>query len=1096
MWPFNGIGKGRGECEAAERALEAGDLGGAGQQFSQVVTKFGPKAAKSTARAELAARATIGLGRISLASNDPNGALTRFREARTLLPASGAGAYWEGCAAGHLGDYAHAEFCFGIALQLGDPAPGRVAQQRAYARLRLGRPDEAAEDLLAAAAQGGLTGNGPLIAGLLRARSGDWTDAAQAAGKATGPVAAAVTGFARHQAGDASGAFAQYQRALDGGPHIAGSLGQALLELMGTAALAAGQPAAALSAFQVLRAERPSDDRLVGYAQAARRANARDLLRAGDATGAAELFRALPGGDEALFSEAAMLVTDTSATPTVARRALLAYRKSVPADPRAQHLLAHLAWTGGDGDEAARVWSMLPATDPRRRLGLALCASGDPDPGRVLPDLADLASSLADGGIDDPWPARQAARLAAAIQFRLGGWSALDPAILRLAASGSVHTTSRAVDLGMRDDQRRDSLPAESPEGWLDLRAEALYRDGRTAELNRPIAPPNIVAWLTLARIEEDLSSGDGPRAVRPQDLSGAAHGWGQRPRSALAVVGARAALDAAATGEWAAAAAWLELAADLDPDRFQGGAGGLAIGLIRGLGGDRTAGIAALGRAASQSPGDHRLGHARALMLLHALSSDSLRLPDRPALWRSCIGACIALLHDQAFLDHWRRGAQARYGTPVTDATFTAAREGVRKLLEDRVGSQAADGVPLAVLLRREVAAAEGNTAAARFPGGPLHVAELGRLREFSRLAQSSQEMMLLFSRAGLASVELDAGHATQAAELAQDLRCAQCRSAGSGSGGAAAKAGTDNQPPLLCQANCPNFERENPAFPNDAESRATLTLLGSAVAARALMDVARAAASAQPPDLALAGRSWKRAARLGDTVGLGADARSEVVETAQGRLRALEHRQDWDTAIELLDAALPALDGDSARHDKIAGETARLLNIRAASVVNDDLDKAEDAVRDLARALTLRPSLLRARVNKATLLNILGVKRANDRKFAEAMTLLSQAVGECDSGLKVNPGDEKLTEVRSMALQNYAGASAGYGWSLYDQAAQQVKRNDLYKARTTLKSAADALAKGLKADPKNADLVRGNREVSQALRLVGQAIVRRGGR
>lgn len=1084
MWPFVGARRGLRKCEAAQRDLDAGDLAGAGRRFSQIATEFVPKAGKSPALAAIASRAIVGLGRVSLADGDPLTASARFREARALVPSSSEAAYWEGCAAGHLGYYSYAESCFGMALKLGSHEPNRVRQQRAYARLRLGRIAEAAQDLQDTAALGGLTGAGPLIAALLRADSGDWADAGRAAATVPGPVAAAVTGFTRHLVGDTRGALAGYQRAIEGGLAT-----DTLLDLQGTAALRAGLSATALSAFTALRSRYPGDHNVAARVHAAARARGSDLVADGDVTQGADLLLSTPGGDRVLLGAAARLVAAGKAVP--ARRALLTYCKTIPEDPHATHLLAQLAWADGDAAEAARLWSLLPTADPRRELGLALCtAGGQAEDSAPPPGLRLLMAGLRSTDPLDAWLGSQAARLEVALRFRRGGWAALDDDVIAIAAP-------TAADIGdavrFLDATRVGGNPVPSqlrqPDAWWDLRGEALYRAGRTAELAKLATSQFTTPWLSVAQAESAIAAGRGVT----QDTAA----WGPRPQAALTVAYARAGLEAAAAGEWARAATCLALGPRANPEQFPVLAAALAdgpvFGLIRGLAGDREAAIAVLGQAARESPSDMRLAHARVLMLLHALSAESANLSDRAARWRECIGACVALLNDRAFLDHWKNRAQERYSTPVPDKTLDAAKADIHKLLADRIGAQSEGDVPLVLLLRRETEAARVN-AVTRFPGGPLHVAALGDLRTFSLEAQKSPEMMTLFSRAGLAAVERGAGHPSTAAELALDLRCPACRAAGEDRGGPE----DDASAPLMCRADCPHFEQENPAFAAVPVPRAEVAKLGSSLAALALADVARTAVTIQPPDLALAAQSWRRAAQLGVLAGTGDEIREEVVRTVRGRVKALESRKAWDSAIELLDAALEPLTDDTERHEKIARDLARVLNTRACEAVNaDDTEDAgiEDAaIKDFTRALKLSPGYQRARSNMCELLSQKAVQQAGRGEFIDARSTLKSAMDEYQAGLVLAPGHSELTKGLKATREIFGIVVEKQGSQEVSKAMKLATSQKLAASRRGLEEAVGIYEAGLKVLPDHPGLAKGLDHANQTLKVVRSAQARNG--
>ncbi|GAB2717023.1 tetratricopeptide repeat protein [Streptomyces bullii] len=103
----------------------------------------------------LAVRAYIGLGRVKLAVGEAVRAEEEFRRAVTLDPTDPDPLYWLGCAAAHQGAHTFAERKFTEALGRCE-GHGRILVQRAYARVRLGRPAQALADLRAAERVGAL----------------------------------------------------------------------------------------------------------------------------------------------------------------------------------------------------------------------------------------------------------------------------------------------------------------------------------------------------------------------------------------------------------------------------------------------------------------------------------------------------------------------------------------------------------------------------------------------------------------------------------------------------------------------------------------------------------------------------------------------------------------------------------------------------------------------------------------------------------------------------------------------------------------------------------------------------------------------------
>lgn len=433
-----------------------------------------------------------------------------------------------------------------------------------------------------------------------------------------------------------------------------------------------------------------------------------------------------------------------------------------------------------------------------------------------------------------------------------------------------------------------------------------------------------------------------------------------------------------------------------------QGDAGRVMLveAVARGLSGRRADAAAQLARAAARAPADHRISHAQAVLHLHTLSAAECGPPDLRG-WRTCIGAWVAVRSDEDFWIRWRKQAQRRYDCPVSEDAIRAARTALDELLEQRLPSD-----DLVLLLRRERTAAtllarvgglpDADPAGRPLVCGPLRIAELGlqqRLSEFLRSLPAAEDdtvqLFQQFSEIGLAVARFAADRPRAAATAALDLRCASC-----------ARTGGPTRPalisePLLCEPECPEFDRHNPAFCAFADKYDELAKASAMPAARILLGIARDDITKATMDLSDARTCWRGALTLAKRFNQHGAILHEIVDDALGRALALSKRGDLTGAIGVLDAVhavIPAQ--DTAEHHRVATELSSLLGARGVGLFNDNIANIDRAHADLLRAVELRPDLPRPRANLAVVLQAMAHRALRKFDLAEAIRLLSRCV------------------------------------------------------------------------------------------------------
>lgn len=434
---------------------------------------------------------------------------------------------------------------------------------------------------------------------------------------------------------------------------------------------------------------------------------------------------------------------------------------------------------------------------------------------------------------------------------------------------------------------------------------------------------------------------------------------------------------------------------------------------MLHGLGGSRAAGLRRLRTAARHKPADGKLRHTFALLALHTLGSSTPRQAaqvDREA----CVGAWIALLHDEPFWQQWQRDAAARYRRTITPADLDALRLDLRELLESRL---AADGS--GHLLRRENDAARlladlgglplRDPQAARLVCGPLWIKEAGLHREFGLFVNRLREpgpVIRHFSLLGLAVAQLAAGRPAEAAELAMELRCPTCRER--------AEPIARNGKPRVCEPGCRDFDRYNPALSAVADKHDALVAAGTQVAIAASLEAAKTEITEADMDSDAAELHWRRASDLAKQAGERRAVLRSVHDTALGRAEACERNQNWHGAVTVLETALHVIDaGETGLREDLTTKLTGALITRGVQTFNADRTKTAAAHADLQRAVTLGPHLLRARHNLALVLHAMAVDLIKAGDVREALHTLNGAIRQLEQGINTAAEGLRRTEL-----------------------------------------------------------------------------------
>lgn len=469
------------------------------------------------------------------------------------------------------------------------------------------------------------------------------------------------------------------------------------------------------------------------------------------------------------------------------------------------------------------------------------------------------------------------------------------------------------------------------------------------------------------------------------------------------------------------------------------------AVALV--LGGRREAAVELLEDAARRDPADHRITHTLALALLNSSDRQGCTGEDAAGRWERCVAAWGALLHHDAFWEHRRTSAEARFGVSAEEDLDAGLRADLRELLERRVPEgDGGDRVPPGALLQREADAARILAGVGGFPAGrggghlacgPLRVAGLGLVDEFGAFAATTaapdSQVTYAFSELGFAQLLLKQGKPADALASLTELRCRQCRERTNGQASneeereegreeerkGERKDGPGTATPVaaaICEPGCGRFDELNPAYAGHADKHHRLARDARALALRARLDLGRTQLTAPLPDFDGAAASWRRALVHGRELERYRETQAAVVDLALGAARAAHRAGDPTRAVDTLEA-VRTITGANER-GRLEGQLARLLADRGITAVNRDSTLLDGPAEDLRRSVAFNPHLLRAQVSLGVVLRGLAARRWRSGSVSGARATLRDALDQLGAALVHFPDDPELTEQRDAAL------------------------------------------------------------------------------
>jgi tetratricopeptide (TPR) repeat protein len=1064
----------------AEALQGAENLETARQEYERAI-KLAPPAGANAGAREILGRAHLGLGRVFLAGKSTERALRELQHACRIRPEAWEPFYWKGCALGWKGDYKGAERDFTHALKL-RPSEGRIHIQRAYARLKGGKPDDALADLVSADERGALSRNpvGLITLARLRMQRGEWREAERVLrhvlkDQPKHPGAALLLGRALESQEKWADAVALYRMArhLEGAePEACERLG-AIHERIGDdgeartwfqQAMAQGQIgddvlfqhgrvcfrlrsyAECVRYWTILNDRRPGDNQLTSLLSRAKYAWASDLVRQGRLDEGIplleECFTARPADSRFARSLAALHLRlaglkmrgDVRRDREKARRHLKRARELRPADTQVLLHSARIEWQVGDRRAAMRAFRdaiVLAPDDPSIQFYLALCLLEDGDVVGAEQELQ--TARRASGGA--PW-ADRAGRALVALYVRQCRWA--EAARVLMDGTLSEKATGLLAECLFRAKHLKQLEALTSPVTEVYLwQAAGLASEGRLLEA--------VTALRKLSQAQPDFPAG----------------------RMVLARFLHQMALEHAGRDEWEEAAGALTDAMRAEEGSCLGRMG-LAESMILLLAGHRHQAVRILAATLRERRDEARVAHALGLAAFFTVcgARNSERSGEDPDLWDRVISAWVMVWHNADFRETWRARASERYGAELSSEDVGGAcqqlEEHVARLAVEAEGGRrpGAD-----VLLERERRAAELLGRLGGFPVserggaalvcGPLMLQLLGLDREFGRFVVQRQHaahpenpmarllqvllgmaeeagleaqvngaetnrLVRYFSQLGTAQALLELDRGEEALAALGTAACPWCRAV-------VRPSRTSRQwLPTVCEDTCPDFQMLNPAYADGEAPGRRLRDDAVALAIEVRLRLAELSLTAREGTLQSTIGHWQEGLRLAQILGRKETIESRILEATLARAQALARTKRLDQAIALIQMA-EGLCGDGARQT-LLGRRAELLLWRGVAAGNENPPRWGAAVTDLRAAVTCNPHAPSSLINLGVALQNWAGEQFEAGRSLDAVRLHVEAVQQLDAGSRRIPGHDQLVEQRTRARETLeAAAKAG---------------------------------------------------------------------
>jgi len=373
------------------------------------------------------------------------------------------------------------------------------------------------------------------------------------------------------------------------------------------------------------------------------------------------------------------------------------------------------------------------------------------------------------------------------------------------------------------------------------------------------------------------------------------------------------------------------------------------------------------------RSPDDLVVAHD--LGLCHYWQARKLgRGPEALEHWQGVIANWAVVLDSDDYWQSWAAERAGVYGKEIRDEQVTKVRQELhdrlaRELVEGSDGDACLDAL-FALELRairllvRAPALSLPYPTGVRLIGGPLLARRLelgpqvgglfagaedrereGSLRRILAVLPDQpktdegrrHELRIAFSQLGSVRTLLERGESQRALGRLATLRCPAC---GNGEGEGV---------PGRCHDACPSFARLNPSYGSAPAGRGLYHRHAVELGAGAHLALAYRELIEPPAVSTVVVGHLEAAVRVAQAIGVGPALRKEADRLLLAWAGGLEHKQRFDEAIALLDAA--AHFGGEGRAVKLAS----VLNLRGVQHANEK--RWEEAVADLRRACELNP-------------------------------------------------------------------------------------------------------------------------------------------
>jgi tetratricopeptide (TPR) repeat protein len=1066
----------RNTVTLAQQALEQGavfNLNGrakaARAAYKNAIRLVSLAEVQGVAAREVAWKAYLALGRISLKEGAFHEAVSELQSSESANPASSDSAYWLGCALGWCGRYTDSEDAFTRALDL-NPEGDPIRIQRAYARVNAGRIEDALADLAVAANKGCLDERAKLLLATLYLDKGDLNTGEQklweiCEKQSAQPAAILMLGRLLEKRERYAEAITVYLRAAQFNEVAAFAYARlgvlfarsqkyrhAFLSLK--AAIERGQVDNLILFYYVLVASKlgryaDSVNAWEFLQQRSERENDR-LLNPHALWGQSYILN----NGSVILSElclraAAQNLNDPNPTKqSEAFRLLEKGKKAAPEDRRFSYCLGLLLLKAGDPGKASLLFCEAIKQGPNincARACLILCAVR----------LGNIAQALDQWNRLDPREIRDSLlkeikQELVALLVRNGRWSETADFLQSLA--------------GKKTDQDNDLL------------AESFFRSGRIIELR---ALTGSSPWQCYWQAVGLARDGEVERAILMLRHIKESYPDFKQASKGLRALQHLQALHFAERGEWKAAASIFNEVRSMGELET---CSPVLVAVIFILGGCRREAMALLEEVQHREPCNPDVAHALAILYYHTVRAGEGNIkkewPNSVRLLHRTIATWTSLLHNDAFWKAWKEDLSVRYRLTGSASSFvdiqTTVRDRLKKMLIDLFEKHP----QLILLLQRELKASDCLAEIGGFPlpvndrfrfiCGPLMIQNLDLDHSFGVYLETfspvrRKKLIRYFSSLGSAQALIDLNRPREALESLESLLCSRCVLSLPPSNQELKMGGWI---PISCRSGCPDFDRMNPGYAGVPEKYNAVCKDAAGLAVDAYLGLAQESMVAGRIDFESVREYWLQSIRLARYAERQTEVKKEIHRMTFGRVRTLEARSRFNEAITLLEL-VEALWKDDTDAELI-GRRAKLLTARGIEAGNRTPPLWSAAVSDLRRALKYNPYSTHTLVNLNIALQSWASELYERAEMENALGLLQ----ECLTVLRDTPlraaGNVEIEKQYQNVRENLA--------NFYNSWAVDLANNEKFE------QALEVLDQGLRLFPGNPTMLQNQKQIGLA--------------